>query len=104
MNHYLIDLEIKVPKHMDRESFEEVFDEMADVAADITDGVDCDVSASIRDRMITLHLTLDGEDDESVFAHGMAAARTVLHTIGWDTPGWEQVRLQRSPKDTLATC
>ncbi|MGB3302649.1 MAG: hypothetical protein WBA98_08165 [Gordonia sp. (in: high G+C Gram-positive bacteria)] len=104
MNHYQIDVVVNVPKHMDRDSFEEMFESIADSVADLTDGIDGDVSAAFRDHVITIHLMLDDEVDESAFARGTGAARTVMHTIGWETPGWEQMNLSRSPRQTLTPC
>lgn len=95
MNHYLIEVDIKIGRHIDRETLEEMFDQLAEAVVDL-DGVDGDVSAVAAERSITMHLTIDGLVEEEAISRGVAAARTALHTAGWGTPGWDELRVQRA--------
>ena len=78
MSYYELELKVATPKHLARDTFDELVDSLADAVADLSDGIDGDVSASHSPQFATVHLSLDDDTDEGAMARGIAAARTVL--------------------------
>ena len=76
MSYYEVELKVATPKHLARDTFDELVDSLADAVADLSDGIDGDVSASHSPQFATVHLSLDDDTDEGAMARGIAAART----------------------------
>lgn len=102
MADYVVELEVAVDETFDRNEFDALFDSLADQVVELRNGIDGDVSANTKERIITIHLTLTDDTDEGAFTRGLAAARAAIHATGGSTPGWEKVTLSHSPQELTA--
>ncbi|MDM2422478.1 Uncharacterised protein [Mycobacteroides abscessus subsp. bolletii] len=91
MTSYNFDIIIEFPADCPESEFESIFDQVAD-AADQLAGLDADAGANTGARTIDICMTFVGSADESdAIAKALSAARTVLHTAGMHTPGWDRI-------------
>lgn len=91
MTSYNFDITIQFPTDCTESEFDAIFDQVADAADELV-GMDADAGANTAARTIDICMTFVGSPDQSdAIAKAISAARTVLHTAGMGTPGWDRI-------------